>query len=63
MIAENDRPWLFTAEPLGTHVLVHVRHGEPGARALLGSLTMHEREWRWLRAKVVGSAKIEELSK
>jgi hypothetical protein len=60
---EHESPWLFTSEQLGAHMLVHVRCGEPGSRALLGSLTMRPDEWQWMRAlATAGGAKIEELS-
>jgi hypothetical protein len=40
--------WSFRAIPRGTHVEVAIRHGTIGSRALLGTLTMDDAEWREL---------------
>lgn len=52
-----DDTWSVTFQEQGAHVLVQVRHGTPGSRALLGVLVMTPEEARdFGRALGVSSA-------
>lgn len=46
----TPRAWSVTGRQAGEHVHVQVRHGQPGSRALLGTLVMRAAEWETFRA-------------